>query len=292
MSVGLAPEYEVAPRCWNAAQLRSSTSWHFSANDDVLRDAAELVAWSQLPAVAHNPVALLREDSIVTPAIARLASAVQHEINGGSGVALIKGHLLSEEAFRLVYMKIGLALGAPIETYGRLYEVKDVGVSYRENAVPVSQTRESTGMHTDSSGKHVLPRIVGLGCVRAAPRGGSSRLVSAAQVHERLRHTQPQLLARLYGDFIRDIVTPGSDRDPARVAENRFPVFSYPGRLCLRYMRYWIERGHDRAGAPLDTEALEALDALDAELLGAGSRSGVPYGVERDALHRQHHGGA
>lgn len=257
---------DAASRSWNAAQLRASTRWHFSLSAAVQREAEELVAWAHLPTNAHDPVALLQADSIETPYIERLADEIRREIEQGSGVALVKAHLLSEEAFRLTYMRLGLALGVPIETYGRLYEVKDVGVSYREAAVPVSQTRESTGMHTDSSGKHVLPRIVGLGCVRAAPRGGGSRLVSAAQAHESLRVKNLPLLERLYGDFVRDVVTPGGDRSPDRVAENRFPVFSYPGRLCLRYMRYWIERGQDRVGAPLDAEAVAAFDALDAEL--------------------------
>jgi len=265
MNVG-APQLDVAPRCWTADDLRRSTSWHFSVDVGAQEDAAALVAWSRLPPAAHDPISMLREDSVATPHIDRLAKAIHHEVRRGSGVALVKSHLLADDAFRLVYMKIGLALGAPIETYGRLYEVKDTGVSYRESTAPVSQTRESTGMHTDSSGKHVLPGIIGLACVRSAPRGGSSRLVSAAQVHERLRHKHPRLLARLYGDFVRDVVTPGGDRSPKRVAENRFPVFSYPGRLRLRYMRYWIERGHERVDEPLDAEALDAFDALDAEL--------------------------
>ncbi len=262
----IAPQEEVAAQCWTAVRMRMSTRWHFSIDDDVRRDADNLVEWANLPILpVTDPVAALRANSVTTAGIDKLADAVLSELLDGTGVALIKAHTLSDEAFRLVYMKLGLALGTPIETYGRLYEVKDVGVSYRENAVPVSQTHESTGMHTDSSGKYVIPRIVGLACVRSAPRGGDSRLVSVAQVHERLRE-KPQLLARLYEDFVRDIVTPGSERDPARVAENRFPVFSYPGRLCFRYMRYWIERGHARVGEALDAETREALDTLDAEL--------------------------
>jgi alpha-ketoglutarate-dependent taurine dioxygenase len=121
-------------------------------------------------------------------------------------------------------------------------------------------------MHTDSSGKRVWPSIVGLACVRQAPVGGGSRLVSAAQAHETLRREHPELLARLYDGFLRDIVTPGSARTPADVAANRFPIFSFAGRLALRYMRYWIERGHERAEEPLDEQALAAFDALDATL--------------------------
>lgn len=264
----VADRRDVQPRCWNAAQLRNRAGWQFTLNNNgAIRDVGELMSWSCLPSVAHDPIAMLRDDSLATPHISRVADAVRHELLDGSGIALVKGPLVdSEKAFPLVFLKLGLALGTPIETYGRLYEVKDTGASYREAAVPVSQTRESTGMHTDSSGKNVLPRIVGLACVRAAPQGGASRLVSAAQAHENLRHKHPKLLARLYDDFVRDVVTPGSDRDASVVAQNRFPVFSFPGRLQLRYMRYWIERGHDRVGEPLDEEARQAFDALDAEL--------------------------
>lgn len=262
----IAPPLAVALRGWDAAQLRSSASWHFTVDNRAREEAATLVDWSRDPANAADPIAVLRADSIPTPHLDRLAAAVGREVLRGSGVALVRGHLLDEAALRLAYMKIGLAIGTPIETYGRLYEVRDTGASYRETAAPVSQTRESTGMHTDSSGRDVLPRIVGLACVRAAPRGGATRLVSAARAHERLRREHPRLLARLYEDFVRDVVTPGADRSPARVAENRFPVFSYPGRLRLRYMRYWIERGHDRVGEPLDDVARAALDALDAAL--------------------------
>lgn len=265
MSV-VPPQVDGASRRWTAAQMRASTRWHFSVDDDARREVDALVDWSRLPSIASDPIAQLREDSVTTPRLARLAEAVRREVRRGSGVALVKAHRMSEDAFRLAYVRIGLALGTPIETYGRLYEVRDTGASYRETAAPVSQTRESTGMHTDSSGKDVLPTIIGLGCVRQAPRGGSTQLVSAAQVHQTL-YLNPPLLGRLYGDFVRDIVTPGSDRTPAQVAKNRFPVFSYTrGRLRFRYMRYWIERGHDRAGEPLDIEGRAAINALDAEL--------------------------
>jgi alpha-ketoglutarate-dependent taurine dioxygenase len=106
----------------------------------------------------------------------------------------------------------------------------------------------------------------GLACVRQAPAGGRSRLVSAAQAHEALRERSPDLLRRLYGRFVRDVVTPGGDRRVEQVRANRFPIFSYEGRLALRYMRYWIERGHGRIDEPLEALDLAAFDALDAVL--------------------------
>lgn len=267
--MNLAPLHVVRSRCWDVTQMRARIrSWVFTVGEGTRREAAELLEWGRSLG-SLDPVAVLRDDSIATPHLASLAASVRRELDV-SGVALVCGfRCMSEEALRLAYMKLGLALGTPIETYGRLYEVRDTGVSYRDVAVPVSQTRESTGMHTDSSGKDVAPRVVGLACVRQAPRGGGTRLVSAALAHEVLRRDHPQLLARLYDGFVRDVVTPGDDRDPERVSRNRFPVFSYSessGALCLRYMRFWIERGHERCGEPLDDEAWRAFDALDAVL--------------------------
>jgi alpha-ketoglutarate-dependent taurine dioxygenase len=195
------------------------------------------------------------------------------------GVAWVRGMPpLDEQTLRLLFLAIGLQLGTPIETYGRLYDVQDSGVSYKEKAVPVSQTRESTGMHTDSSMKSVCPRVVGLLCIRPAVRGGNSRIASAAETHERLRAAAPALLDRLYGAYVRDAVTPGADRSREAIARNRFPIFAWQGRLVLRYMRYWIERGHDRAGLLLDPEDIAAFDMLDREL--SNERNALTFRME------------
>ena len=83
-------------------------------------------------------------------------------------------------------------------------------------------------------------------------------MVSAAQSHEVLRENHPKLLSLLYESFVRDVVTPDSDRSLERLARNRFPVFSYDGPLCMRYMRYWIDKGHARIGGALAPEYLVA----------------------------------
>src|SRR5262249_50069208 len=51
---------------------------------------------------------------------------------------------------------------------------------------------------------------------------------------------------------------------PGEAPTARFPVFSGDGDdLLVRYLRYWIEVGHDKAGEPLQPEQTAALDALD-----------------------------
>ena len=42
------------------------------------------------------------------------------------------------------------------------------------------------------------------------------------------------------------------------------PVLAWDGReLLCRYLRYWIEVGQDKAGAPLTSAQIKGLDALD-----------------------------
>lgn len=260
----LAPMEPIAATAWTAASMNARSAWQLDAPASALDDAERLARWAQ---TVRDPIIELAADAVRTPAIDALGARVARELDDGSGVAWVRGFAnLDELTLRLTYLKLGLTLGRTIDTYGRLYDVKDSGASYRDQPIPVSQTRESTGMHTDSSGKDVRPGVIGLACVRQAPVGGRSRIVSAARVHETLRSERPDLLRRLYGSFVRDVVTPGSARSIEAVAQNRFPVFAYDGRLSLRYMRYWIERGHDRIGEALDPLDIAAFDALDAVL--------------------------
>ena len=262
--IRVAPQERVAPLAWRARDMEDRTSWQFQPTMAVLQEIETLEHWAHR---VEDPVNGLKRDSVETPGLDALAKAMGREIDQGTGVAWVRGFpTLPQLALRLTYLKIALVLGSTIDTYGRLYEVQDSGASYRDRPIPVSQTRESTGMHTDSSGKSVCPGIVGLACVRQAPEGGCSRLASAAQAHEVLRVRHPQLLERLYHSFVRDVVTPGGNRGLDHVRQNRFPVFSYRGHLSLRYMRYWIEKGHGRIGERLDPLDVEAFDALDAAL--------------------------
>lgn len=227
---------------WRAADLANSNHWIFTAAASLaMADAANLRAWCQ---------------PLIT------------ELQQGSGVALVRGlGQLDGQALRQLYLAIGCCIGEPDSSYGTLYDVTDLGGSYREQAIPVSQTNASTSMHTDSSNRETHPRWVGLACIRQAPRGGGSRLVSVVAVHDLLAQTHPALLQRLKRSFHRDLVTPGVCNDLAGIKANRFPVFADANDgPTLRYMRYWIETGQQRIGQPLDPLDLEAFDALDAAL--------------------------
>jgi len=231
------------PFCWSAAELDARKQWRFTASPELLaRDAHSLQEW---------------------------AAPMIDELTCGSGIALIQGlSEVSEAELRRLYVALGRCIGDVDTTYGELYDVIDTGASYLEKAIPVSQTNASTSVHTDSSRLETHPRWVGLACVRQAPTGGGSRVVSAIAVHDHLAEHHPEVLKRLYQPFHRDVVTPGSEANAlALIHDNAFAVFSAASDgPTLRYMRYWIEKAHERINRPLDPRDLEAFDRLDQTL--------------------------
>jgi len=260
----VAAELGNEPR-FDAATLHQDPSWKLRAPGSLLSERARLAEWA---ADQSDATATYARGAVDLPGVDEFADAIREQLEEGFGIAWITGVPAQDdpETTSLLYLAIGSALGEVIETYGRLYDVVDQGDDYKENAIPVSQTRESTGMHTDSSRRNNVPDYVGLLCQRPARKGGGSRISSAAQAHESLRRLDAASLECLYRDFIRDVVTPGADRNPETIRENRFPIFQDQGGLTLRYMRYWIEKGHEITGVPLLQEERKAMDALDREL--------------------------
>jgi hypothetical protein len=217
------------------------------------------------------------------PELLALGNLVRADLEHGPGfcrLSLPQGHGLDAIDQRLLYLALGCSLGNLLTQYGRLYAVKDRGADYRNSTAPVSMTSERTGFHTDSSARGVVPDYVALLCETAAAQGGDSLVSNALRVRDELARRHPEFLLRLEQDYVRDLVTPGLDQDLNSLAANRFPVFASdatPAGVTFRYMRYWLERGQQRAGAPVGPGVLAALDRLD-EMLAA------PEHVERFRL--------
>lgn len=251
---------------WDTDTLWERTAWRIQVTDQLLSVFRQTVADLALDdgffeSYAHGEIAL--------PGLQELADEMRKELQEGSGVVWLKGSPASgftETQMKFFFLAVGEAMGNTIGNYGRLYDVKDHGGSHKKERIPVSQTRATTGFHTDSSAHNTMPDIVALLCVQPARTGGESLVVSAAAVHEELRKTNPEALTLLYREFIRDVVTPGVGKTREALLNNRFPVFSqglYGPGVSFRYMRYWIEKGHQEADLALSDEELAALDTLD-----------------------------
>ena len=229
----------------------------------------ELQHWQETcPTIVDDEVTLEHVSGMTR--LAELAQKTRAEVYHGSGVVRVSAppeSTMSDDLLRRYYLAFGVHLGEPLGNYGRLYEVKDRGGDYTKKAIPVSQTKAATGLHTDSSAVNVLPDLVGLICIRPAPVGGASRIACALLAHEKLSRDFPELCRILEEPHYRDIVTPGADQ--SQRLRNRFPVFEVTdttkGPVC-RYMRFWIEKGYEKAEIEPHSQLQNALDQLDSTL--------------------------
>ncbi|WP_445365855.1 TauD/TfdA family dioxygenase [Microbulbifer sp. ANSA001] len=261
----IAPPDLADAQAWSAVDLERKTGWKFTWPEGWNTEFRSLVDWASK---RKDPIEDLGAESVLTPRFDKLSYHVKQELLQGSGVAWIRGiNGLDHKSLNLLFLNFSLALGVTVNTYGRLYRVQNTGRSYRDESIPVSQTKAATGPHTDSSQKLIQPRIIGLCCITPAALGGRTKIVSAAKVHENIRKVAPDKLKILYKSYIRDLVTPGSDGSTKSLLSNKFPIFSYiEEKLSIRYMRYWIERGHEKVGRLLTENDLLAFDLLDNEL--------------------------
>jgi alpha-ketoglutarate-dependent taurine dioxygenase len=207
----------------------------------------------------------LRPAADLAAALAPDVAALRAALEDGRGFVLIPlgaaGLSHREQAAR--YWLLGLLLGRPVEQNVQgtlLYDVKDTGQDVRYGA-RFSVTNAESSFHTDSSFIETVTDYVGLLCLNDASAGGLSQVVSAYAVRNRLLAEEPGALAELTRPFHVD------RRGGVRTGEEptaRYPVFGeHPRGLLVRYLRYWIEAGHEKAAVPLTPAQVAALDALD-----------------------------
>jgi hypothetical protein len=174
---------------------------------------------------------------------------------------------LSDEQLRAGYFLISRSLGTLNNRYGYLFEVKDYGLDYTKQAIPVSKTKASTGFHTDSTAREYLPDLVGLLCIDPGHKGGESLVVNAADLYNHIRSVEPRFIEVLSQPLYRDVITPGTVNNVEAILENRFPIFSLTDEgLTCRYMRFWIETAYQKTGRPMPEGLIDAMNLIDSYL--------------------------
>ncbi len=254
---------------WNARLLTGRRDWRYTLPGHV---ADEFAAYLRAHPERAENLDLGDLDCEETPRLAEFGRGIQRGLLHGAGVAWVRGLAglgFSPGEQRLFYMMLGVSMGRVMTEYGPIFCVRDRGGDYKKEAIPVSMTGAETGFHTDSSAVDTLPDLVGLLCEEPSRNGGHSLISNAMHAYWRLRVSAPESLELLEKEFIRDVVTPGKESTDENLRRNRFPIFDGgpegKGRT-FRYMRYWIEQGHEKAGSPLTERQRAALDVLDETL--------------------------
>lgn len=197
-------------------------------------------------------------------------------LENGRGFAIARGpspDWPSTERARALYWLTGQVLGEPVTQNVQgvtLYDVRDTGQDVAHGA-RFSVTNYESSFHTDNSFGETVVDYVGLLCLRPARTGGLSQVVSGHAVCDCLRREAPDVLEVLARPFHFD--RRGGVRD-GEAATASFPVLKQTGdELLFRYLRYWIEAGHAKAGVPLTAVQVRALDVLDGVLARPGLRA-------------------
>lgn len=263
---------DLTPFCWDAAALKASLGlWQVSVPDKVLDEfQAQTKKWEITPKF----IASCQKPDLNLNLMAAWLKPLRPILFDGLGLLHIRGlaeRVTDEAQMQLFYLAVGLYLVGPtIERYDRLFPIYNRGgLSYKDEAVPVSMTGYVTNFHTDSTAAQCHPDVIALLCLQPALEGGENQFVSAARIHQIIAEKRPDLLRALYKESIRDVITPGDPKTVEAILNNRFPVFSsglYNHKITLRYMRFWIERGHKKSGVAIDPKLLEAMDYLDSLL--------------------------
>ena len=253
-------------RTWRSADAGPEASWRFPLPSDsaaAMLDLARTLASERVPLVDTR---LAERDRLAWSGdFATVADALEN----GPGFAIVHGS--SEERLPLenqlaLYWAVGQALGEPVTQNvagQRLYDVRDTGQLVSQGA-RFSVTNYESTFHTDASFEDNVVDYVGLLCVQTAKSGGLSQLVSGYSAAAELALADPAAIAVLMRPFHVD------RRGGVRTGESpttQRPVLARDGNeLLYRYLRTWIEAGHDKANVPLTHEQLRALDALDKTL--------------------------
>ena len=184
----------------------------------------------------------------------------------GVGLFIIDGTCLknfSLEEKIAIYTLIAKILGELIVQniqQEKIVEIKDVGKSMKTGG-RYHETREGGSHHTDSPQWKNVPDYLGLFCVHNAKKGGTNLFLSAYTIHNRILKGRKDLLNILYGKFHFDKRGEFKEGESSTVFE---PIFKFKdGKLYFRYLRNYIDAGHDIQNQPLSESQKEALTYLD-----------------------------
>jgi Taurine catabolism dioxygenase TauD, TfdA family len=252
-------------RIWSKDSIDSPSNWYHALSAECSALLADTC--KQMEGVDHSGGMRPPPDSLVQFFRNELRPVLD-DLESGRGFAIITGlpaSLTVAEKAR-AYWLLGHGLGMPVvqNVQGTLlYDVRDTGQNVYQGA-RFSVTNAESSFHTDNSFGLTVVDYVGLLCLQTAREGGVSQMVNGFAVAEELEKRSPGQLAVLRQEFHFDR---RGGTLPGEAPTVTFPVLERRGDgwLC-RYLRFWIEAGHQKAMRPLTEVQLRALDELDAVL--------------------------
>ncbi len=258
------PEPVTGPQAWSGRDLRGTDEW---VHTITAAEAEEIVAAVRQVEARGRELLAIGQDDFPLPTLAARLHGIRREVLHGRGVFVLRGlplDALGNRGAAVAFWGLGRYLGEPVSQNGKghvLGHVKNLGLDYDDPDTRGYQTSAALPYHTDFSD------IVALLCLRTAPSGGLSSVVSSTTLWNELVRRRPDLAAVLTQPVCRSRwgEVPAGRR---RYAESS--IFSvWEGRVICGYVRSAIRKAQCFAETPrlttLQNEAMDLLDALAAE---------------------------
>lgn len=241
------------PAAWRGADLAGDTSWLHPLSADTI--AAIDTALAQVKQRGLSFPHFGRDDFPLPQHVQQALEAHANELENGKGFLVLRGlpvERYTDEDIHIVYYGLGLHMGQPVRQNPRgdlLGLVMHVGDASKKTT-RVYETNLYLPYHSDPSD------VVGLLCVRKAKSGGLSSLISVAAIYNEILRTHPEYLGLYYRQwYFEHLCEPQPSLSP---------IFSFhAGKLSCRYLRQYIELGHEIRQLPLSQVEIEALDLFD-----------------------------
>ena len=253
-------------RTWQASTVDDTAAWYYPLSEDCLSSFETIICDARH---RSGPITAISRPAASSNGCGECLRPALDALNSGRGFAIIERVPIEQsevEEVLSMYWLIGQFLGKPMEQNIQgtlLYDVRDTGQNVAQGA-RFSVTNAESSFHNDNSFGDMLPDLVGLLCLHTAKSGGQSQLVSGYALHNELLENHPNVLETLYQLFCFD------RRGQFKAGESstsQFPIFQWSGdELTLRYLHYYIQVGHERAGKKLTTDQRKALEVVE-ELL-------------------------
>ena len=242
----------IGPAAWRGSDLKNDNSWKLQ-----LSEASVDCIDNALSVIKENALSFpnFSKDDFPIHDLSAEFSQYAEEMENGKGFLLLCGLPVERYAvddLEIIYYGLGLHMGTPVcqnlkgDLLGNVMNVGDI----TKKETRVYETNAYLPYHTD------LSDVFGLLCVRKAKTGGLTSLVSAGAVYNELLEHYPEYL----GVFYRPMYYAHLGKD----SSNKAPVFSYhENKLSCRYLRQYIELGHELQERPLSRIEVEAMDKFD-----------------------------
>jgi len=270
------------PQVWTERDFSGPSDWILPLNEVTGQELKSAIAHARQ---RGGEGSIVKREDFPLPSFALTAAELRRRLRDGIGFVVLRGLALddyAEDEVRLLYAGLGTYLGAivPQNLRGeRMYSVRDEGMrveaEYGRTGVRFSKTNAAFDFHTDSPSRlaGITPDVIGLLVLRTAKSGGESALVSGYALHNFLREQRPDILQRLYRPFW---VDRRSELPPGEEPVLPVSVFTFDGRLKLRYLRFYITKGQEWKGEPLTETDVEALDVFEEVMRRPGMAVRIP----------------